>query len=167
MSALLYTIQSMTAAHAEGILQIYREGIETGISTFETVCPNWETFDKRFLPVCRLVAESHLGEIAGWVALTAITSRSAYCGVAELSIYVGSAFRGQGIGIQLLEALIRSSEEAGFWTLQATVFVANQSSLRLHQKAGFRIVGQRERIAKRDGIWHDTYLLERRSPNIF
>lgn len=144
---------------------IYLEGIATGNATFETAAPDWPEWDARHLPHCRFVARER-GEIVGWAALSAVSSRPVYRGVAEVSIYIAERARGRGIGRTLLHALIAASERHGIWTLQAGIFPENIASVELHSRAGFRLVGTRERIARRNGQWRDTILLERRSPKI-
>ncbi len=134
----------------------------TGHATLETEPPDWQSWDAGHLPVPRLVG-SRGGSIAGWAALSPVSRRPVYRGVAELSVYVAAAHRGLGVGTALLEALIPASEAAGLWTLQATVLAQNRVSLALHQRAGFRTVGTRERLGRRAGVWHDSVLLERRS----
>jgi len=155
-------IDNMQADDWEQVRAIYLEGMTTGHATFETAAPGWEKWDIGHLPECRLVARA--GElIAGWAALSPVSSRAVYAGVAEVSVYVGTAHQGQGLGRTLLAALIAKSEEAGIWTLQASIFPENRASLALHQSHGFREIGRRERIAKLNGIWRDTVLIERRS----
>jgi L-amino acid N-acyltransferase YncA len=141
---------------------IYAEGIATGNATFETEVPAWEEWDSRHLREARLAAAAD-GKVVGWAALTPVSSRCVYAGVAELSIYIASAMRGRGVGKALLGALIAESEARGFWTLQTGIFPENTASLALHRKFGFRILGRRERIGKMDGRWRDVLLLERRS----
>jgi L-amino acid N-acyltransferase YncA len=153
-------VMEMTDWHR--VRAVYLEGIETGYATFETQAPDWQHWDSGHLPQCRLVARAG-GTIAGWAALKPVSTRRAYAGVAETSIYVASNFRGQGIGLLLLDALINCSEQHGIWTLQAGILPENKSSLLIHQRCGFREVGRRERIGKLNGIWRDVVLLERRS----
>jgi phosphinothricin acetyltransferase len=141
---------------------VYLEGLATGDATFETDAPVWERWDATHLSSCRLVALEG-ARVAGWAALSPVSSRSAYAGVAEVSVYVGASFRGMGAGRLLLSALVLESEAAGLWTLQASVFPENVASVALHRACGFREVGLRERVARRDGRWRDTVLLERRS----
>jgi len=142
---------------------IYLEGIATGNATFETAAPEWPEWEARHLRHSRLVARQE-GEIVGWSALSPISSRFVYRGVAEVSIYVAERARGRGIGRALLMALIAESERQGIWTLQAGIFPENTASVELHQRGGFRIVGYRERIGQAsDGAWRNTVLLERRS----
>jgi len=133
-----------------------------GLATFETEVPSWKTWDGAHFPEHRLVAELR-GEVVGWAALSPASSRRCYAGVAENSVYVARSARGHGVGRALLEELIRGAEVAGIWTVQTSVFPENRASLALHERCGFRVVGTRERIAKRDGVWRDTVLLERRS----
>jgi phosphinothricin acetyltransferase len=141
---------------------IYEKGIATGNATFQNSAPSWEEWNSSHLESCRIVAEED-GKVAGWAALTPVSSRCVYAGVAEVSVYVDPAFPGKGIGFALLDCLVNLSEAEGIWTLQAGIFPENIASLRIHEKAGFRILGVREKIGKQDGIWRDTVLLERRS----
>jgi phosphinothricin acetyltransferase len=141
---------------------IYREGIASGDSTFEKDAPAWEKWDRDHLRSCRLVARSQ-GEVVGWAALSPVSARSVYAGVAEASIYVAERARRKGIGSALLSALIAASQREGMWTLQAGIFPENTASLDLCVRAGFRIVGTRERLGCMDGRWRDVLLLERRS----
>ena len=140
---------------------IFEEGIATRRATFETEAPSWEDWDGAHLPL-RLVAEDE-GEAVGWASLVPYSARGCYRGVAESSVYVAESARGRGVGRALMERLVRESEEAGFWTLQAGVFPENEESLALHRRVGFRVVGVRERIGRLDGEWKDVVLLERRS----
>jgi len=158
-----FVIEPITAGDWEQVRAIYEEGIRSGNATFETSAPSWEQWDKAHLPFCRLVARSQ-GEVVGWAALSPVSARKAYAGVAESSIYVSEAAQGKGIGTALQEELTRQSEARGIWTLQGVVFPENTASLALLKKAGFREVGRRERISQLDGRWRDTILLERRSP---
>ncbi|MGD0583307.1 MAG: N-acetyltransferase family protein [Bacteroidales bacterium] len=144
---------------------IYKEGIDTGNATFQKDVPSWEEWDRSHLKTCRIVAEAE-GRVEGWAALTAVSGRCVYAGVAEVSVYVSEKFKGQKIGTRLLEALISESEKEGFWTLQAGIFPENLASLKIHKNLGFREVGYREKIGKMDGVWRDTILLERRSKKI-
>jgi len=151
--------------HFPLVSQIYSEGLETGIATYETKVPTWEQWDDKFLKICRFVVLIDK-KVVAWCALSAISKREAYKGVAEDTIYVSRAAQGRGIGKLLLSHLINESEKAGLWTLQAGIFSENKVSIKLHENCGFRIIGIREKIAKRDGKWHDNVLLERRSKNI-
>ena len=142
---------------------IYEQGIATGNATFEAQAPEWETWTAAHRPDCRFVAENEAGEVCGWAALTPVSGRCVYAGVAEVSVYVAEVCRGMGIGQMLLERLVEASEQAGLWTLQAGIFPENTGSLTLHERAGFRLIGRRERIGQMHGQWRDTVLLERRS----
>ena len=144
------------------VRSIYLEGVATGQATFETEAPTWEMWNHSHLPAPRLIALSS-ESVAGWAALSRVSTRVVYAGVAEVSVYVGANSRGQGIGRLLLEALIKDSENVGVWTLQASIFPENSASVLLHKSCGFREVGTRRRIAKLNGVWRDTVLLERRS----
>lgn len=158
-------IDEMRAADWERVRAIYAEGIATGEATFETEAPEWERWDAAHLRDARLVAREG-PVIKGWAALSPVSARKVYTGVAEVSVYVGEDFWGEGIGRLLLEALIKVSERIGIWTLQASIFPENFASVRLHLRCGFREVGRRERIAKLRGAWRDTLLLERRSKEV-
>jgi len=155
-------ILPMAEHHWNAVRAIYAEGIAGGNATFETSVPEWAQWDSRHQPTCRLVALT-AGEVVGWAALSAVSTRDVYRGVAEVSIYIAASAQGQGIGQQLLPALVRESEQNGFWTLQAGIFPENAASIRLHEKAGFRFVGRRERIGCMGGRWRDVVLMERRS----
>jgi L-amino acid N-acyltransferase YncA len=155
-------IETMSASDWPAVQTIYEEGIATGEATFETNVPGWEEWDQKHLPDCRLVARRQ-GCVVGWAALTPVSKRRVYAGVAEVSLYVGASARGQGIGKALLEALVRASEEAGIWTLQAGIFPENTASIGLHRACGFRTVGIRERLGQLRGVWRDVVLMERRS----
>lgn len=147
------------------VARIYREGIETGNATFETEVPGWNDWDAGHIDACRLVVEMD-GDVVAWAALSQVSRRHVYRGVAEHSIYVGSEARGQRVGGELLAALIEGSENAGFWTLQTAIFPENQASITLHTRFGFRVIGTRERIGSHHGKWRDTVLLERRSSRV-
>jgi len=173
---------NVTMGHFTGrdwlqVKAIYREGIEDGQATFETEVPTWEAWSTSHLPICRLLARDRPGdrlglqdrvglegcEVIGWAALSPVSRRPCYAGVAEVSIYVARAGRGCGVGRALLDALIPASERHGIWTLQGVTFAENEPSLRLLARCGFRRVGYRERIAQLRGVWKDTVLMERRS----
>jgi phosphinothricin acetyltransferase len=157
-----FEISSLTESHWEQVRAIYQEGMATGLATFETELPSWERWDAGHLSCCRLIAQA--GEmVKGWAALSQVSARRAYSGVAEVSVYVGERHRGEGVGRALLEALVKASEENGLWMLQAGIFAENMASVALHGKCGFRVVGRRERIARLQGRWRDTILMERRS----
>ena len=161
------TIRPMTADDWPAVKAIYEEGIETGDATFETRAPSWEAWDSSHRPALRFVACDDRGTILGWVAVSSFSSRPVYAGVVEESIYVAAAARRRGVGRRLLAALIDASEAAGIWTLQAGVQVENAASLALHEAAGFRRVGVRERIGRDPtGRWRDVVLLERRSSTV-
>jgi phosphinothricin acetyltransferase len=156
------------------VRRIFLEGIATGNATFETEAPDWETWDRAHRPDSRLLARD-AGAVAsrktpfsvlGWAALTRVSQRRAYEGVAEVSVYVAAASRGRGVGRRLLEELVRASEAAGVWTLQAGIFPENGASLVIHEACGFRRVGVRERIGCLRGVWRDVVLLERRSATV-
>ncbi len=144
------------------VADIYWDGMRGGLATFETEVPTWETWDALHLRDHRLVA-TLLGEVVGWAALSAASTRRCYSGVAENSVYVARDAQGLGVGRALLEGLIADAEAAGIWTIQTSIFPENRASLALHERCGFRVVGTRERIGKRDGVWRNTVFLERRS----
>ena len=155
-------ISKMLPDHWKEVSEIYREGIETGMATFEKITPKWETWDSNHLKDGRLIAK--IGErIVGWAALSAVSSRCVYGGVGEVSVYIAHEFRGNNIGKELLKRLIQESEFIGLWTIQSGVFPENIASIKLHEKVGFRKIGFREKIGKLDGTWKDNILLERRS----
>ncbi len=148
----------------ETVAKIYEEGIATGNATFQTEAPNWVSWDKDHLNFGRLIASDTEGVVVGWAALVPVSGRCVYAGVAELSVYIGENARGLGIGRLLLKNLIEISEANGLWTLQAGIFPENVSSVKLHEKAGFRRIGYREKVGQMsDGRWRDTLLFERRS----
>ncbi len=153
----------MTAENANAVLAIYQAGLDDGDASFETAAPSWPEWDAAHLPDHRFVAVEG-GEVLGWVAAVPTSGRCVYAGVVEHSVYVHPAARGRGIGTRLLAALIDSTEKAGIWTIESGVFPENEASLALHSAAGFRTVGIRERIGRRDGAWRDVVLIERRSP---
>jgi L-amino acid N-acyltransferase YncA len=154
-------VRPLVASDWPSVAAILAEGIATGDATFETVVPAWADWDARHLPDHRFVAELD-GEVAGWIAVVPYSSRTAYRGVGEESVYVSERARGQGVGKTLLSALIESARAGGLWTLQAGVFRENEASLALHRSAGFREVGVRERIGQLNGAWRDVVLLELR-----
>lgn len=149
----------------EIVKAIYLEGIATGNATFETDAPNWEGWNRHHLPFARLIGRSG-AEVVGWAALSPVSSRPVYAGVAEVSIYVAATARGRGAGGLLLAALIEEAERNGVWTLQAGIFPENTASLALHKRSGFREVGRRERLGMLHGVWRDVILLERRSDTV-
>jgi L-amino acid N-acyltransferase YncA len=162
-------VREMTAADGEAVLRIYQAGLDTALASFETVAPTWEAFNAGRLPRHRFVAIDG-DEIVGWVAVSAVSTRPVYAGVVEHSVYVSPQARGRGVGLRLLEALISSTEAAGIWTIQSGVFPENTASLRLHERAGFQVIGVRHHIGRDqrpDGEWRDVVLVERRSPTVY
>jgi L-amino acid N-acyltransferase YncA len=159
------TIAALTAADWPWVRAIYLEGIATGNATFERAAPEWERWDAGHLAVCRLAARAE-GVPLGWAALSRISVRAVYAGVAEVSVYVAAAARGRGVGGALLAALVEESERCDIWTLQAGIFPENAASLAIHRRAGFRVVGIRERMGCMDGRWRDVVLMERRSQKV-
>jgi L-amino acid N-acyltransferase YncA len=147
------------------VRDIYLEGIATGQATFQKEAPSWEEWDRGHVTECRIVARYN-GKVVGWAALSPVSSRCVYVGVAEVSVYVSQSVVGKGVGSKLLYNLILKSEEQGFWTLQSSIFPENAASIKIHLKNGFRELGRRERIGKMDGVWRDTVLLERRSDRV-
>ncbi len=156
-------IRPLSASDWADVRRIYEEGIATRNATFATAAPDWPDWDREHLPTCRLVA-ADADAVLGWAALTPVSNRCVYAGVAEVSVYVSSAARGRGVGRALLSALTAASEAEGLWTLQAGILPENVASVRIHEACGFRIVGRRERIGRMDGVWRDVLLLERRAP---
>lgn len=144
------------------VKKIYEEGISTGNATFQTSAPEWDEWNESHLTHSRITAAMN-GKIAGWAALTPVSGRCVYAGVAEVSVYISAEARGKGLGKQLLQRLIEESEANNIWTLQAGIFPENTASLKIHEACGFRIIGTRERIGQMNGVWRDTILLERRS----
>lgn len=159
------TIDAMTAGDWPAVRAIYEEGIATGLGTFETAAPSWDDWTAARLPHSRLVVREN-GQVIGWAALSPVSKRACYAGVAEVGIYVAASARRKGVGRALLEALVESSEANGIWTLQGATFAENAASISVQEHCGFRMVGRRERIGKRDGAWRDTVLLERRSAKV-
>jgi L-amino acid N-acyltransferase YncA len=153
----------MTAADADPVLAIYQAALDGGDASFETVAPDWAAFDTGRLPGHRWVAADG-DRVLGWVAVTRVSPRPVYAGVVEHSVYVDAAAQGRGVGRALLDRLIASTEAAGIWTIQSGIFPENEASLALHRKAGFRLIGTRERVGRHHGRWRDVQLLERRSP---
>jgi phosphinothricin acetyltransferase len=157
-----WVLRSMRPADWPPVRAIYAEGIATGDATFETQAPSWDAWDAGHLPHPRIVAARER-EVLGWAALSPVSGRCVYAGVAEVSVYVAARARGRGVGRCLLEALIAESEANGIWTLQAGIFPENGGSAALHERCGFRVVGRRERLGRMAGRWRDVLLLERRS----
>ena len=152
----------MLPQHWEAVKKIYEEGIATGNATFQTNSPKWQEWDAAHVETCRFVAIEN-DEVVGWAALTAVSGRCVYAGVAEVSVYVAGNVRGKKIGSALLQVLVSESEKNGFWTLQSGIFPENKPSIVMHEKSGFRIVGYREKIGKMKDVWRDNVFLERRS----
>jgi len=146
----------------EMVADIYKQGIETGNATFQQTVPSRDEWNAAHIINCRMVAEADK-EIAGWAALSSVSSRAVYAGVAEVSIYVANKYRGNQIGTTLLESIITESERQGFWTLQSGIFPENKASIAIHKKSGFREIGYREKVAKLKNVWENTILFERRS----
>jgi L-amino acid N-acyltransferase YncA len=144
------------------VKDIYQQGIDKGNATFEARAKEWDEWNSSMLQFCRLVAVEN-GQVVGWAALSPVSTRCVYAGVAEVSVYVASEAHGKGVGQALLSKLVEESEKEGFWTLQAGIFPENETSIALHQKNGFRILGLREKLGKMGGKWRDVVLLERRS----
>ena len=165
MNGIAIEYRPMVATDYEQVAQIYQQGIATGNATFQQDIPTWDDWDESHLKNCRTVGIMD-NKIVGWAALTAVSSRCVYAGVAEVSVYVATNYRGLKIGTKLLEYLIEESEASNIWTLQAGIFPENIASIKLHEQLGFRIVGKREKIGKMNGKWRDTLLLERRSVRI-
>ena len=159
------TVSPMLREHWPAVRAIYLEGIATGDATFQQTAPDWDEWDGGHLAACRRVAHDE-ADVAGWAALSAISRRPVYVGIAEVSVYVAERRRGKGVAKTLLAQLIRQSEQACFWTLQAGIFPENVASIALHESQGFRLVGIRERLGRMNGRWRDVCLLERRSPLI-
>lgn len=155
-------IRNLLPSDWNNVKSIYEQGISSGNATFQTSAPSWDEWNNSHLNNCRIVAEEDR-KVIGWAALTPVSSRCVYAGVAEVSVYVDPSFSGRGIGLTLLNELVGLSEVEGIWTLQAGIFPENFGSLRIHEKAGFRTLGIREKIGKQNGVWRDTVLLERRS----
>jgi phosphinothricin acetyltransferase len=158
-------VRAFEFADFKEVTDIYQEGIDGGNATFALKTKIWPEWDASMLSSCRLVAEiDH--KCVGWAGLSATSTREAYAGVVEVSIYVSDKAKGNGVGYSMLCELITQSESAGFWTLQAAIFTENQASIKLHQKCGFKILGVRERLGKMHGVWRDVVLMERRSDKV-
>jgi len=155
-------VRNMTVEAWKTVSYIYQVGMDSKNATFETKAPEWELWDKSHRKDCRLVAVFD-GKVIGWAAISNISSRTVYSGVAEVSIYIDPDFQGQGVGSMLMKRLIEESEKNNIWTLQSGIFPENKASVNLHLKFGFRILGIREKIGIRDNQWRDVLLLERRS----
>jgi len=155
----------ITADNFDIVGKIYGEGIKTGLATFESQVPSWEKWDQSHLEFGRITLEKE-GQILGWAALSSVSDRCVYGGVAEVSVYVAATARGRGVGEKLLNQLVLESEENGIWTLQSGIMTENYGSIRLHEKCGFRKIGYREKVARLDGEWKDNTLMERRSKKV-
>jgi len=162
-----YELREMRAGDEKRVLEIFQQGIDGGIATFETTVPTAEAWDMEFLKDCRWILENEKSEVIGWCALKSVSKRDCFKGVAEISIYFDNEYQGQGLGTMLLRKLIADSEEHGFWTLQANIFPENEISIRFHHKFGFRTLGTRENLGQLNGQWKDVVMLERRSEIIF
>ncbi|MCO1593932.1 GNAT family N-acetyltransferase [Micromonospora sp. RHAY321] len=158
------TVRPLRDDDAERVLAIYQAGLDAGNASFETTAPTWRAFDAAKLPEHRFVAVDGNGTVVGWIAVAPTSGRTVYAGVVEHSVYVDPAAQGRGVARLLLDTLIASTEAAGIWTIQSGVFPENAASLTLHERAGFRVIGVRERVGRHHGRWRDVVLLERRSP---
>lgn len=158
-------IMPMAAGHWSAVRRVFQAGIDTGNATFETIAPEWDDWDRGHLVEHRFVALAD-GAVAGWVAVVGVSDRCVYAGVVEHSVYVDPAHQGRGLGLALLERLIESTEAAGVWTIQSGIFPENAASLRLHERAGFHVVGTRERVGQRDSVWRNVVAVERRSSTV-
>ena len=161
----MITLDIMKPSHWEAVKEIYEEGIATGNATFQQSAPTWEEWNSSHLQHSRIVAKED-NSVLGWAALTPVSGRCVYAGVAEVSVYVSDKARGKGLGKQLLQKLIEESEANGIWTLQAGIFPENTPSIKIHEACGFRIFGTRERIGKMNDVWRDNLVLERRSKTV-
>lgn len=159
------TTRQMLPADWNQVAAIYEQGIATGMATFETKVPSWEEWDSSHIQDLRFVAHAG-GKILGWSALSPVSSRCVYGGVAEVSVYIGTESRRLGLGETLLQLLIDESEKNGYWTLQSGIFPENKGSIALHEKLGFRILGIREQIGALHGVWKDNVVMERRSKKV-
>lgn len=160
-----WSVEEIKEGDWPAALEIYAQGIATGNATFETTVPVLEHFKEKFKKLPRLVVRFD-NALLGWAMLSAVSSRCVYEGVAEVSVYVHRDFQGQGLGLALLKEMVKCSESLGLWTLQAHLFPENLASLRIHERAGFRRVGYREKLGRQHGRWRDVLLLERRSPGL-
>ncbi|MEY8760840.1 GNAT family N-acetyltransferase [Chryseobacterium tongliaoense] len=161
-----YEIREMLPGDEARVLEIFKQGIDSGIVTFETEVPNAEVWDMEFFNDCRWVLENENNEVIGWSALKPVSKRECYKGVAEVSIYFDNNYQGLGLGSVLLKKMILDSENHGFWTLQSNIFPENEASIKFHQKNGFRTVGVRKKIGKLNGEWKDLIMFERRSETV-
>lgn len=161
----MIAIQPMLPAQAPAILEIYAHGIASGMATFETEVPPWKEFEKKYFSHSRIIAMMN-GMITGWAALSPVSQRPCYSGVAEVSVYVHGDYQRQGIGRLLLQALVLESENNGIWSLLSVIHEENRASIHLHEQCGFRYIGYRERIAQLDGVWRTTVMMEKRSTKV-
>ncbi|WP_292009801.1 GNAT family N-acetyltransferase [Chryseobacterium sp.] len=161
-----YEIREMLPEDETRVLDIYRQGIESGIVTFETEIPNKEVWNTTFFNDCRWVLENENNEVIGWCALQPVSKKEWYKGVAEVSVYLDNNYQGRGLGSLLIKKLILDSEEHGFWTLQSNLFSENETAIKFHHRNGFRTVGVRKKIGQLNGTWKDVIVLEKRSINI-
>lgn len=158
------TIRPMREADAAQVIAVYQAGLDSGNASFEITAPTWKAFDAAKLPLHRHIAvDTSTGEVIGWIAVSAVSSRCVYAGVVENSVYVHPGHAGRGVGLALLNALIQSTETEGIWTIQSGIFPENTASLRLHERAGFRVVGVRHHLGRHHDRWRDVVLIERRS----
>jgi len=155
----------MNSEDWDAVSRIYKLGIDTGIATFETQIPSWKKWDLSHMQTCRITAWFD-NRIAGWAALSPVSDRCVYGGVAEVSVYVDPSYSKKGVGTQLLKCIVTNSEKEGIWTLQAGVFRENEASIQLHKKVGFREIGYREKVGKLNNVWHDNVIMEKRSKTI-
>jgi len=162
-----YELREMLPSDEARVLEIFKQGVEGGIATFETTVPNAEAWNMDYFNDCRWVLENEINQVVGWCALKPVSKREVYKGVAEVSIYFDNNYQGKGLGSVLLKKMILDSENHGFWTLQTNIFPENQAALKAHQKSGFRIVGVRKNIGKLNNVWKDVMMLERRSESVF
>ncbi|UMQ42762.1 GNAT family N-acetyltransferase [Chryseobacterium sp. Y16C] len=162
-----YELREMLPSDEARVLQIFQQGVEGGIATFETTVPTVEAWNMDYFNDCRWVLENENNEVVGWCALKPVSKRESFKGVAEVSIYFENNYQSKGLGSVLLKKMILDSEEHGFWTLQTNIFPENEGALKAHQKNGFRIVGVRKKIGKLNNVWKDVVMLERRSENVF
>jgi L-amino acid N-acyltransferase YncA len=161
-----YELRRMLPGDENRVLEIFKQGVDSGIATFETRTPTAEVWNMEFFNDCRWVLENENNEVVGWCALKLVSKRECYKGVAEVSIYFDNKYQGKGLGSVLLKKMILDSESHGFWTLQANIFSENEASVKFHQKNGFRMVGIRKKLAQLNGRWKDVVMLEKRSATV-
>jgi len=162
-----YELREMLPHDDTRVLEILKQGIESGTATLETELPSAEAWNTAYYNDCRWVLENETSEVVGWCALKMISKKEFFKGVAEVSIYLDNNYIGKGLGTILLKKLIVDSENHGFWTLQSNLFSENEMAIKFHQKNGFKIIGKREKIAQLHGEWKDLIFMERRSENVF